>query len=277
MGNIIDFFKKRGGGSKGPGRDVRELVAPLSRPAVQLVHSGIETESHFGGSPTAGSEISWPCRSGKPLTFLASIHLPTLQNTHAFEWIPSDGSLCFFYDAEQQPWGFDPKDGDGWAVYHVPEGAGIEISPLKVQELPRRYMEFRRIDTYPSWERPDVQLLNLSDPEADALSELADSSYGESAKHQVGGYPNPIQGDRMEIECQLVSSGINRGDGSGYQSEEAKRLESGEEDWRLLLQLASDDELGTMWGDVGNLYCWIREQDGKERRFDRVWTVLQCF
>ena len=257
-------------------RDVRELVAPLSIPAVQLVASDLPGRSFLGGSPMSGSEIEWPCRSRKPLTFLASIHLPSLREAYEFEWLPATGCLLFFFDAEEQPWGFDPKDGDGWAVIHVPEGSGVVIPSERQQEVRHQYVEFRRIDTLPSWERPDVQTLNLSYSEADALCEIAAAVYGDAAAHQVGGYPDPVQGDGMELECQLVSNGIYCGDAAGYQSPEAKRLEDGAKDWKLLLQMASDDDLDVMWGDVGNLYFWIREQDARDGHFERVWTVLQC-
>jgi uncharacterized protein YwqG len=44
----------------------------------------------------------------------------------------------------------------------------------------------------------------------------------------------------------------------------------------LLLQIDSDDAIGWTWGDAGRLYFWIRKQDLAARRFDRVWTILQC-
>jgi uncharacterized protein YwqG len=31
-----------------------------------------------------------------------------------------------------------------------------------------------------------------------------------------------------------------------------------------------------MWGDCGMVYYWIREQDLRERAFDRAWAILQC-
>jgi uncharacterized protein YwqG len=32
-----------------------------------------------------------------------------------------------------------------------------------------------------------------------------------------------------------------------------------------------------MWGDLGMLYYWIREEDLAARRFDRVWGISQCY
>ena len=54
-------------------------------------------------------------------------------------------------------------------------------------------------------------------------------------------------------------------------------LEKGITDWQLLLQIDSDDSLGTMWGDAGRIYFWIREQDLKNRDFAKVLLVLQCY
>ena len=53
-------------------------------------------------------------------------------------------------------------------------------------------------------------------------------------------------------------------------------MRQGAADWRLLLQLDSDDGVDFMWGDAGVLYFWIREADARAMRFDRVWLVLQC-
>ena len=88
--------------------------------------------------------------------------------------------------------------------------------------------------------------------------------------------PCPIQGE-MEVECQLVSNGIFCGLPEGYASEKANRLRSGAADWRLVLQLASDERLDFMWGDGGKIYVWMREQDIRARRFDRCQTILQCY
>jgi len=31
-----------------------------------------------------------------------------------------------------------------------------------------------------------------------------------------------------------------------------------------------------MWGDVGSIYFWIKQQDLAARKFDDVWLVFQC-
>ena len=59
--------------------------------------------------------------------------------------------------------------------------------------------------------------------------------------------------------------------------EEAEVLQCAK-DWTLLLQLGTltkgDWEL--MWGDCGSLYFYIRKEDLKNCRFDRIWFSLQC-
>jgi uncharacterized protein YwqG len=55
-----------------------------------------------------------------------------------------------------------------------------------------------------------------------------------------------------------------------------QQLRSGAADWRLLLQVDSEEHAGMVWGDAGRLYYWMRTQDLVARRFDQAWLVLQC-
>jgi uncharacterized protein YwqG len=81
----------------------------------------------------------------------------------------------------------------------------------------------------------------------------------------------------MELECQLASNGIDCGNPSSYQNEQIKNLEAGAKDWRLLLQIDTDDEgPGWMWGDVGRVYFWVKQHDLESLRFDDAWLILQC-
>jgi uncharacterized protein YwqG len=94
--------------------------------------------------------------------------------------------------------------------------------------------------------------------------------------HQLLGLPDIIQ-NRMELECQLASNGVSCGDSEGDTSEEAKKLAAGAADWRLLLQIVTDEDgPGWIWGDSGTIYFWIKRQDLKSLRFDDVWLILQC-
>jgi len=123
------------------------------------------------------------------------------------------------------------------------------------------------------------RLAHLNDEEADAYfaysHEVEHFGQPKKGNHHLLGHSDNVQGD-MQLEAQLVTNGLYCGNATGYGDSRAKGLESGVDDWILLLQLDSDDTAGFMWGDLGMLYYWIRRQDLDETRFDRVWLGLQC-
>ena len=49
-----------------------------------------------------------------------------------------------------------------------------------------------------------------------------------------------------------------------------------QQDWRLLLQLDTDDAAGWMWGDVGTLYYAVRDSVQRPGVFRDAWMVFQC-
>jgi uncharacterized protein YwqG len=92
------------------------------------------------------------------------------------------------------------------------------------------------------------------------------------SNHRLLGHPANVQFD-MHPDVQRVTNRL----WSGSDDESLSRLTSEAADWILLLQIASDDDLGTCWGDAGNLYLWIRKQDLASRNFDNVWCIVQCY
>jgi len=280
---MIDFLSRLFGRKKDciPMHDIPARASSLAAPAIQVVLDGMPSRSHFGGVPGLPEGVAWPEREGVPLGFLARLSLAELHAAHSLSWLPETGALLFFYDLEAQPWGFDPGDRDGFAVLRVADlPAPLEQadggSGASGRSLPRRNLGFRRIEVLPSLEREPVEALELDDRESDAYSDLAEASFRGLPRHQVGGYPAPVQGDDMELECQLASHGLYCGDASGYRDPRAEALRAGATNWRLLLQFDSDDELGVMWGDCGTLYFWVEEEAAREGDFGNVWLVLQC-
>jgi uncharacterized protein YwqG len=75
----------------------------------------------------------------------------------------------------------------------------------------------------------------------------------------------------------LASNGLFFGDASGYEDPRAKELEAGVGEWRLLLQIDTDDDLDLMWGDCGMLYFCVKEQEARVGNFENCWVVLQCY
>jgi uncharacterized protein YwqG len=78
------------------------------------------------------------------------------------------------------------------------------------------------------------------------------------------------------LECALVSAGLSCGDATAYQDPRLPEFRKHAREWRLLLQVPSAESAGMMWGDLGCLYYWIRNDDLDARRFDRCRMILQC-
>lgn len=264
-----------------PPRDMATLINPLATKAIQVIKVDAPLLSHFGGSPNLPPEIFWPERSGQKLGFLARLSLPELHQALRVDWLPSSGALLFFYDMEKQPWGYDPKDRGGAVVLHVPDLPHAVSSAGRTEDsiattLPHRNVAFRSIDSYPSSEHDSVRVLQLSETEYDLLGDLADNNFQSAPKHQVSGFPAAVQGDYMDLECQLASNGLYCGDASGYHDSRAQALKPGAANWRLLFQMDSDDDLDLMWGDCGTIYYWIEEQAARQGDFRNAWLILQC-
>lgn len=251
-------------------RDLATLTAGLDRPALQLVPDRGSGPTRFGGRPFAGADFPWPRKGRRPLSFVGQVDCAAVA-----DW-PARGRLLFFFDAEEQPWGFSPKDRGGWAVVHVSEAGEPTPWPQGLSiRFPESGMEPRPVRTWPTLEHPDIGVLRLDDDELETYCAFRERDFGRLPQHQVGGYPNPVQNDQMQLMCQLASNGIDCGeDPTGDQRFES--LTPGARDWRLLLQVDSDDRLNFMWGDCGRLYFWIRQRDLAAGKFDEVWVVLQC-
>lgn len=264
-----------------PIRDVAAMLAPLAVPAVHVDKTNLAALSHFGGSPNLPTDVAWPVLQGEKLGFLARLSLSEIHQACPISWLPSSGALLFFYDMLKQPWGFDPKDRGSSTVLLVPDlqhpveqinsGPDGNISPF-----PHRNIAFRQIQVFPGSERAGVRALQLSDAEFDAMSDLEESVFQSKPRHQISGFPSPVQGDEMELECQLVTNGLYCGDSSGYKDSRAEALKRGATQWKLLFQIDSDDDLGVMWGDAGVVYFWVEEHAASAGNFSNTWQILQC-
>lgn len=278
-----NWFSKRSEANKGPNNfaDIRDKVQKEARACVLL--RGGDGKSKIGGTPDGISPNAWPIVNGTPLSFVAQIDLEEIHLANGPEYLPSSGSLLFFYDADEQPWGFKPTDRDGWRVIHIDVDASTTVVGADAECPTSRVFPEKRLSAIPSrslpeatFERIGMDVDGLTDEEVDRLSGLADAYYDGLPAHQVGGFPRPVQSDYMELEAQLASNGLNCGSSAGYNDPRAKELGTGAKDWTLLLQLDSDDDVDMMWGDCGRLYFWIREQDARSGDFNNVWMVLQC-
>lgn len=253
------------------------LIGSL-RPAVRLTATPVEQDdlpigaSRMGGLPDLPLGFGWPewlatrqewdakarqMRKLPParerLDFLAQINLADVAHVLPDSGLPATGSLLFFYDGVAQPWGFDPADRGGARVAYV------DVSPEGLRRGGRQRDDF---STKPCRLTPSLlwtidESLGSEDPDDwDAIDSLRErlGLRPDEGLHHVLGHPQPVQGD-MQLQCQLVANGLYCGNASGYNDPRRATLEPGAADWRLLLQIDTDEHgPGWMWGDCGRIY-----------------------
>lgn len=270
-----------------------EILERFVRPAIGMTLRGGEAalgSSKLGGGPDLSEGLDLPQRDGKPLDFLLQINLAEVAAYPAAAELPSSGLLSFFYDTENQPWGFDPVDSSAHRVIYTPATETIVRRAASTAEssLSPATIAFWPLETLPSSDSLhgrtlEVALEQVGFADEDALydlpNELANAfdptSPSEETLHLLLGHSANVQGG-MEEEAQLVSHGFNCGDGKAFVDPRGKELMRDAGQWKLLLQLDSDESYGMMWGDLGRLYFWIRQEDLTRGDFSRTWMTLQC-
>lgn len=239
-------------------------------------------QSKLGGTPDFPKGWIWPVnpKTKKPLAFIAQINLSTLTEYDAERKIPEAGWLYFFYDAEEQPWGFDPDNKCGNQVLHF----SGDLSELENQQFPKRLVEDCRFDTLGfsfkrTLEIPDYNstiILPDEFSDSDAYTSIFEALNNNGSGNKILGHAECIQ-NGMELECELISRGIYTGDGSAYQLPSIEQHRRNSSQWQLLLQVESNEDIGMMWGDSGRLYWWIKSEDLKNKNFSASQLILQCY
>ena len=260
-----------------------EKIKPLIRPKIDLTltpadESKFETlKSKIGGLPHLAKGVEWPKNEvGKSLSFIGQINFEEISTFDESGLLPEHGLLSFFYCADQETWGFDPKDGQRFKVIYFEK-----VNELMQKDFPGdleshsiykpNLLSFASSLSLPIWEDDSITGL-IQDKDLDNYIEASGGS-----DNQILGYANCVQGT-MELECQLVTNGLYCGDATGYENPRRKELEAGKNDWVLLLQIDSEeDKTGMMWGDSGRIYFWIKKQDLASKSFDKTWCILQCY
>jgi hypothetical protein len=236
-------------------------LEPHVRPAVRLTTRKVDTvpagASRLGGRPDLPDDLVWPRRDGRPLAFLAQIDLADVARVQP-DGPAAAGHLWFFYDAKEEPWGFDASHAGGSRVLFRPSGTALRPSAAPedlAETFPLCALGFEAYEDPPDLDdmEPPAAMDEAASEKYGAVREFLSSGTGGTA-HKLLGHADRVQGP-MEPECERLA-------GAGK--------------WRLLLQLESDHTAGMMWSDMGRLYFWIRDEDLQAGRYDHTWTVLQC-
>jgi uncharacterized protein YwqG len=236
--------------------------------------------SKLGGQPDLPTGSVWPGWKGLPMSFIAQIRLA---DTGAYPWasaLPRSGLLSFFYDARQETYGADVGDRGGWQVRYT-DGDPAHLRRLPVpNDLPAAAqfsagnIAFSVEPTLPALPANFLPSIKWTPDEVkryeDLLANFPSPAAHTLAQHRLLGHPNQLQDD-MQLQCALLANGVATRD-----DPRAAALAKTTAQWRLLLQVDSDERLGMKWATAGMLYYWIEQRALESRRFDRTWLVLQA-
>ncbi len=162
-----------------PAPNETEVAATPPQKAIRLVKTMERHVSKFGGQPNLPENVEWPLNpEGVELDFLAQIHCPELPPGFG---LPTTGTLFFFYDWAEMPWGNDEKDKKYWKVIY--SEAPLPETLRRRRSEREDYGEFKEVFlTFEVFES------NVTDAE----------NFGEeNGHHQMLGYPLYIQEENM--------------------------------------------------------------------------------
>lgn len=273
------------------GKYAARIVA-MGRPAIRISTKATEDAeiplgaSKMGGRPDMPPGVAWPMRFGQQLGFLGQINLADVRDFVPNNPLPNSGRLLFFYDVVDMPFGDDPGDENGWKVLYITEPADrLRRTPGEKEDdgdsdcFNACQVTFAREMSYPSAGSAELSTLGLSDVQEEKLFDLGrneDETPGDNPVHRMLGHARFIQGDTRR-DCSLLYHRIFEKDMKYLSEEDLEPFLSDLDQWDLLLQLESDNEMCTCWYDCGTLYFWIHRNDLLAARFDRVRMFLQCY
>lgn len=237
-------------GGLGPNHD-RPLL-DVASPAISLRVGDGPAAGWFAGAPALRSDGAWPVHRGVRMTHVATLDLEAVAHLQTNLLLPGSGYLSFFFDE------FDPDSRadqfDRSAIVFTPTGTLAATSagsppaaPFTASQI-WTVPDIDEIDDAAGWgddERGSYYDLVIGPwHEAQGLNPNGESE-GPGKRHQVGGWPDPIQGP---VAREIVAE-VLRELGPSAPSDHLDRNA-----WCLLLQIVYDVEIERFWGDAGTLY-----------------------
>ena len=268
----------------GISRLLKDLAA-LTKPSIRIYPNPVDEASlpigvsKVGGLPDLPPDLIWPEFKGLPQSFIAQIRLAEVKPYDTEGVLPAVGTLWFFYDAKQETYGDDPHDRGAWQIlFREGDLANLQRTPAPAR-LPdeSRFkacsVRFASEVTLSQVPQLDIANYDWSDEELEKYEDLVahlTPPDQRAFRHRLFGYPDLIQDD-MRLQCQLVSHGITDEDDPVVQE-----LKKDAMDWRLLLQVDTDERIGMRWSSTGMLYYWMTSTNLQARRFETAWLVMQA-
>jgi uncharacterized protein YwqG len=242
--------------------------------------------SRLGGLPDVPPGFSWPQIDGKPMQFLAQINCAEIPAQTVDAPFPAEGLLYFFFDFDSLSVFKPQKNRTADCVKYAAVVTGLAPAPVPGGSLPGDFVlpafpvKLLPAPTFPDRESADFKALDLTEVEAEGALEAIARWQKEvlhatqerwDGYHQVGGLPQCVQNEVLK-EAQVITLGKE-----GEQTRELwAAAEKSPGDWCLLLQLDSDGDINTMWGDAGMLYFCLRKLDLAAKKFENACVVFQC-
>lgn len=255
--------------------------------------------SKIGGKPDLPKDFQWFYYKGedykkivenRPLSFLMQINCEEVHKYDKESLLPEKGMLYFFYELFTMTWGFSPQDRGSAKVFYY-DGEIEDLVSTDFPEdmekdciIPESKINFESMNDYPI-DFLDYCDVDDSDEEMDRKEkefekELDELGYKADTTKLLG-HPELIQGEYWE-ECEGVArKNIYYGSAPiKYGSDEVKKsIKENAKDWILLMQVSELEigDYGLYFGDSGKIYFNIRKEDLKNKNFDNVWLILQCY
>lgn len=231
-------------------------------------------DSKVGGQPDLPPEVTWPTDpDGKPLAFLAQLNLAEVaRHPISLKGLPASGLLSVFSvrarcgedgDGPDLPSG-DWDEQGGWnAILHHKDITSLErrAAPDDIRTFAAAAIEMIPISSTPNHRKePNVAALEWDTDDYDALWDWNWDVRGmqlwqwlqrggaDTSHHLLGGY-------------------------AVFQQEFPEELQSG--DRVMLLQIGSDENIGGMWGDGGELTFYVDAAALAAGRFERILSFEQ--
>lgn len=235
--------------------------------------------SKIGGHPDVPDGFNWPYHKEQPLSLLAQLNLSDIKRYDLNNLFPETGMLYFFYDSEEMPWGDQKEDKAGWKVIYTEDTKNLKRTNHPDYKNNDYYFKpckltFENFLSLPDFESFNTKLnIEIDEEQEEQYAEYTFDPLNQSYYHLLLGYPMVIQNNDMEDYCEKNTNTII----ASNNEDDKEQLKKNLQEWILLLQIDTDTKAGMMWGDCGRLYFWIKKEDLKNKNFDNVWMILQCY